>query len=140
MKFAIYNQLGQILRTVECPENLLEYQIHANEYAIQIDDNVSWQTHYVVNNQISELPEKPNELSKFDYENKVWINDSEKSIIQISQNRLNLLQKSDWTQLPNGPLTEQQQEAWAVYRQELRDITSQSGYPFNVIWPTPPQG
>lgn len=28
--------------------------------------------------------------------------------------------------------------AWAQYRQELRDITEQEGFPFNVIFPTPP--
>ena len=57
---------------------------------------------------------------------------------QARLQRDNLLQQSDWTQIPNGPLTTEQQTAWATYRQELRDITTQSGYPFNVIWPTPP--
>lgn len=28
--------------------------------------------------------------------------------------------------------------AWAQYRQELRDITKQEGFPFNVTFPTPP--
>ncbi len=27
---------------------------------------------------------------------------------------------------------------WQTYRQQLRDISQQSGYPLNVIWPTPP--
>jgi len=54
--------------------------------------------------------------------------------------RNKLLYASDWTQIPNNPLTTEQQAAWATYRQELRDISKQSGYPFNVIWPTPPQG
>jgi two-component sensor histidine kinase len=52
-----------------------------------------------------------------------------------SQQRLKKLkeiQKKLWT-------TEQKQQEWAVYRQNLRDITSQSGYPFNVIWPTKPE-
>ena len=25
--------------------------------------------------------------------------------------------------------------AWAAYRQELRDITAQAGFPWNVQWP-----
>jgi len=49
-----------------------------------------------------------------------------------------LLQETDWTQIPNNPLTTQQQEAWAVYRQELRDITSEPNYPFTVVFPNPP--
>lgn len=28
--------------------------------------------------------------------------------------------------------------AWAKYRQELRDITEQEGFPFNITFPTPP--
>jgi hypothetical protein len=52
--------------------------------------------------------------------------------------RQKLLYASDWTQIPNGPLTTAQQAAWATYRQELRDIPQQSGYPYNVIFPTPP--
>lgn len=48
-----------------------------------------------------------------------------------------LLAKSDWTQLPDVPVAAK--EAWATYRQQLRDITTQSGYPATVVWPTPPQ-
>ncbi len=29
--------------------------------------------------------------------------------------------------------------AWAVYRQALRDITAQEGFPTNVIWPQEPE-
>jgi|DEB0MinimDraft_3_1074331.scaffolds.fasta_scaffold132338_2 hypothetical protein len=32
-----------------------------------------------------------------------------------------LLAASDWTQLPDSPLSDEQREAWAVYRQALRD-------------------
>jgi hypothetical protein len=49
-----------------------------------------------------------------------------------------LLQDTDWTQIPNNPLTPEVQQQFVVYRQELRDITLQSGYPFNVVWPVPP--
>ena len=53
------------------------------------------------------------------------------------QKRNQLLAASDWTQLPDVPLTTK--ESWAAYRQALRDITVQAGYPLNVVWPTPPQ-
>lgn len=59
-------------------------------------------------------------------------------VSSIKSQRNLLLQQSDWTQLPDVPIDSKQ--AWAAYRQQLRDVTSQSGYPFNVIWPTPPQG
>lgn len=43
---------------------------------------------------------------------------------------------SDWTQVPDAPVD---QAAWQVYRQALRDITLQEGFPTNIIWPQPPQ-
>ena len=36
--------------------------------------------------------------------------------------RTYLLQQSDWTQLPDSPLTPTQKTAWATYRQQLRDM------------------
>lgn len=53
--------------------------------------------------------------------------------------RNELLYASDWTQIPNNPLTAEKQQEWAVYRQELRDITIQAGYPFNIVWPVQPE-
>jgi hypothetical protein len=41
----------------------------------------------------------------------------------IRQTRLYLLQQSDWTQLPDSPLSEAKRAEWATYRQALRDIT-----------------
>jgi hypothetical protein len=34
--------------------------------------------------------------------------------------------------------TEEQQQQWRTYRQELLDITEQEGFPENVIWPETP--
>jgi hypothetical protein len=47
-----------------------------------------------------------------------------------------LLQQSDWTQMPDAP--EANKAAWATYRQELRDVTNQVGFPDNIIWPEVP--
>ena len=42
---------------------------------------------------------------------------------------------SDWTQLQNSPVDV---SAWAAYRQDLRDIPDQAGFPTSVTWPTEP--
>jgi hypothetical protein len=39
----------------------------------------------------------------------------------ITTKRDEKLQASDWTQLPDVPLTTEQKAEWATYRQELRD-------------------
>lgn len=50
-----------------------------------------------------------------------------------------LLSECDWTQLPDSPLSADSKAAWATYRQQLRDITGQAGFPYSVTWPTPPE-
>lgn len=55
--------------------------------------------------------------------------------VSVRDERNALLASCDWTQLPDSPVDRQ---AWSVYRQALRDITSQSGFPFSVVWPTQP--
>ena len=45
------------------------------------------------------------------------------------------LKVSDWTQVADAPVD---QAAWATYRQALRDVPAQVGFPWNVVWPTEP--
>ena len=56
----------------------------------------------------------------------------------IRQQRNEKLVNSDWTQLPDAPLTNTQTTEWATYRQALRDITDQAD-PFSITWPTKPE-
>ena len=46
------------------------------------------------------------------------------------------LTATDWTQLPDSPLTTAKKAEWAVYRQAFRDITTQEN-PREIVWPTP---
>lgn len=41
----------------------------------------------------------------------------------------------DWTQLSDAHANK---DAWAAYRQALRDVTAQPGFPMNVSWPLEP--
>lgn len=45
------------------------------------------------------------------------------------------LSASDWTQVADAPVD---QAAWAVYRQALRSISAQEGFPWAVTWPSQP--
>ena len=56
----------------------------------------------------------------------------------IRDRRNELLNECDWTQLPDSPLTNQKQTQWQLYRQQLRDITTQVD-PFSIEWPTAPE-
>jgi hypothetical protein len=55
--------------------------------------------------------------------------------VRVERNRL--LAESDWTQLPDVP--EAVRLSWAIYRQALRDIPEQEGFPHNVTWPSKPE-
>jgi len=45
------------------------------------------------------------------------------------------LKDSDWSQVADAPVDK---TVWATYRQELRDVPTQSGFPWEVTWPDAP--
>ena len=53
----------------------------------------------------------------------------------IRSKRTEKLKDSDWTQVADAPVDK---AAWATYRQALRDVTQQSGFPWTIEWPTQP--
>jgi hypothetical protein len=55
---------------------------------------------------------------------------------QVRAERNSKLAATDWTQLADAPVDH---DAWAAYRQDLRDVTSQPGFPWDVNWPTQPE-
>jgi hypothetical protein len=59
-------------------------------------------------------------------------------LTQLCQQRNGLLASSDWTQLPDSPLNAEMRAQWATYRQALRDLPIQQGYPHEVVWPAAP--
>lgn len=46
------------------------------------------------------------------------------------------LKECDWTQITDATVDK---EVWATYRQALRDVTAQAGFPWNIDWPTQPE-
>ena len=50
-----------------------------------------------------------------------------------------LLRACDWTQIPDAPFTEAQREEWQAYRQALRDLPGQEGFPETIEWPVAPE-
>lgn len=61
---------------------------------------------------------------------------NERAATSVRDQRNALLTESDWTQVADAPVDA---AAWATYRQALRDITAQEGFPYNVTWPTKPE-
>ena len=139
-KFLRINNVGKILSVNVCVNDDFEKQLGYPNFLIEIDinDDINIFEWYVLDNNLIKLPTKPEGSAYFDYNTKQWVLDYNSQEVIVKQQRDRLLYESDWTQIPNNPLTTEQQEQWAIYRQQLRDITSQSGYPFNVVWPIKP--
>ena len=62
---------------------------------------------------------------------------NENAIRDIINHRNHLLEKTDWSQLPDVPTA--LAEVYKEYRQKLRDLPEQEGFPDNITWPTPPE-
>ena len=92
---------------------------------------------YVYRGSVVSKGTKPSAEYSFDYKNRRWVDMRTPGEIlgAIRYKRAALLSATDWTQLPDVPLATK--EAWAPYRQALRDITEQ-GDMVNVVWPIPP--
>lgn len=60
---------------------------------------------------------------------------TERQAAAIRANRTQRLAESDWTQLADAPVDS---AAWAAYRQALRDVPDQPGFPWTVDWPVKP--
>ena len=68
---------------------------------------------------------------------------SDRTIVEIEKNkrlRNKELRFSDFTQLDDAPDSiKANKEAWAKYRQDLRDLPLQNGFPWDIVWPNPPK-
>lgn len=64
----------------------------------------------------------------------------ERLMANIRKKRNFLLSESDANVLPDRwqAMAQEKQTEWSVYRQALRDVPQQEGFPSTVIWPTPP--
>jgi len=57
----------------------------------------------------------------------------------VRTQRTEKLRDCDWTQLDDTPMSNTQKADWAEYRQALRDVPNQAGFPFDIEWPTQPE-
>jgi len=59
----------------------------------------------------------------------------EQQAASMRSERSRRLAESDWTQVEDSPVDK---AAWATYRQALRDVPTQAGFPWDVAWPVEP--
>ena len=70
-----------------------------------------------------------------DAEEKAWDDDANnRAAARVREERDRLLAETDYLALSDVTMS----SAWATYRQNLRDIPAQSGFPNSVTYPTKP--
>jgi hypothetical protein len=75
-----------------------------------------------------ELDTKVNEMIDFEKNNIVrWV--------ELRESRNRRLLNCDWTQISDAPITEELKSEWAIYRQALRDLPSNTEFPAYVEYP-----
>jgi hypothetical protein len=70
-----------------------------------------------------------------------WNYDNSEMWTSIKNQRNYLLLLSDWTQLPDSPLSEEKKTEWTTYRQGLRDLpasNSEAESEVDIEWPPQP--
>lgn len=137
MNYTIFDTAtGQIKNVISCPADMVSLQFDKATHAA-IEGSFDDSSYYVQAGVPVAMPQKPTPRHVFDYATKQWIDprtpETEWPLVRAERDRR--LAASDWTQLPDVPLDTK--EAWASYRQALRDITLQPD-PFNIVWPQPP--
>lgn len=90
-----------------------------------------------------EVPLKPGRW--FEWINNAWQAippDTNELASTARARRDRLISESDFSQLPDvqNLLSHTQKQQWAEYRQNLRDITNQTEFPLNIVWPNRPDG
>ena len=73
------------------------------------------------------------------YNGEVTVEDVPMTAEEARAQRDKLLLETDWTQVLDAPISAESREAFRVYRQALRDITEQPGFPEVIEWPEKPE-
>ncbi|MGE4195154.1 MAG: tail fiber assembly protein [Pseudodesulfovibrio sp.] len=85
-------------------------------------------------------PDRSSRGLLWDAASKMWIVDQSSPVLAaaVRDERDRLLAACDWTQMPDSPLDDDTQAAWTAYRQALREVPEQPGFPVSVEWPAEP--
>lgn len=67
------------------------------------------------------------------------MNERDRQLVRVRQMRNVSLAASDWTQLPDAPISAAKVQAWRSYRQLLRDLPATADAQGAVVWPQRPQ-
>lgn len=142
-----YDEFGKITEIRGGPKHSCEVALtlEPSMTGLITEEAVGFDTHYVADGTLREMPPQPSDEHIFDYAARKWVHDPapahQQAMFELRVRRNNCLESCDWTQMPDAPLDAAIKAAWQTYRQQLRDLPS--NYPDvtsidDVEFPTPP--
>ena len=82
------------------------------------------------------LPFTADEIVAYEARQAEWLAGAdERAATDVREKRSTLIAETDWWVMPDRTATADQ----LAYRQALRDIPTQSGFPTDITWPTKPE-
>ncbi len=117
-----------------------DYQTSVRDGVVQ-DANGNWVENYVARDMFQDTTDEDGvTTTKAEHEAAYQAGLDAKVAEGHRTTRNKLLADTDWTQMNDSPLTNEEKTAWATYRQELRDMSDLDTWP-NIAdddWPVAP--
>lgn len=112
------------------------YQYSQASGVEQIDGK--WYTKYVLGPVFTDTTVEGVTTTALEHETAYKATKDTEQAKSVRQTRDDKLKECDWIVIKNLELNANIPGAWEVYRQALRDIPAQSGFPWTITWPTQP--
>jgi hypothetical protein len=139
--YACYDANGRYVVVGTCESDLTSYDIPDGCSVYYGGVSIITQYHDIATDTPTDKGDPPQpDGYKFDYVDKAWEPDISYLDYKTKSVRSQLLLDSDWTDTLSAKnrLGQTLYDQWQTYRQALRDITAQPGYPIDIVWPTLP--
>lgn len=117
--------------------DIILYDLDSIEEIITDEESITYR-YYSFRIKINNYNDKVIEYTKNNYSrllNDAKEYDKNKLATEIRKKRDKLLLETDWTQANDTALSDEMVQAYKEYRQALRDMPEQSGFPYNIVFP-----
>ncbi len=128
---SVHDALGidPVLETPK-PDTTGDYKVVVRDGAEQ-DANSNWVQKWVERDMFADTEEATKAEQETAYQAELDTNAAE----AVRADRDERLAKTDWRAVSDLTLSSE----WTTYRQALRDVPAQSGFPYDISWPTEPE-
>ena len=112
------------------------YQYSQASGVEQIDGK--WYTKYILGPVFVDTTDEGVTTTALEHETAYKATKDTEQAKSVRQSRDDKLAESDWRVIKAAETATTLDAAWATYRQALRDVTGQSGFPWTITWPDAP--